>query len=140
MKTFLKVLGTTALLASLVPFSHKKDEENDQDTYRALLWKIVNRPDPEKENGRKLEISIGFNNPFSKGEDDEAHLFADDLTVSYHTVPAAQEKCGGETADAPVDAAEAPAEAAVETPEEAPAEAPTETADETPAKSSEENT
>jgi len=138
MKTFLKVLGTTALLASLVPFSHKKDEENDQDTYQALLWKVVNRPDPEKENGRKLDISIGFNNPFSKGEDDEAHLFADDLTVSYHTVPAAQEKCSAE-AEAPVDAAEAPAEAAAEALEEAPTEAPAETAGETPAKSPEEN-
>lgn len=127
MKTFLKVLGTTALLASLVPFSHKKDEENDQDTYQALLWTAVNRPDPEKENARKLDISIGFNNPFAKAEDEEAHLFADDLTVSYHTAPAAP----AQEEDCQAPAAEESA------PEEAPAEdAPAEEAavsEETPA-------
>lgn len=98
MKTFLKVLGTTALLASLVPFSHKKDEETDQETYQALLWTAVNRPDPEAEAKRKLDIRFGFNNPFSKGEADEAHLFADDLSINYHTVPAAaqEEACAEE--------------------------------------------
>ncbi len=89
MKTFLKVLGTAAVLATIIPFSHKKDEESGQETYEALLWKAVSRPDPEAENKRKLEtFSIGFRCPFGK-DSEEAHLFADELTVNYHTAPAA---------------------------------------------------
>lgn len=112
MKTFLKVLGTTALLASLVPFSHSKDEETDQETYQALLWKAVNRPDPEDAGKRKLDISFGFNNPLAK--DEEAHLFADELTVNYHTAPAAGEAPAAEEAPAQE---EAPTEPAAEEPE-----------------------
>ena len=117
MKTFLKVLGTTALLASLVPFSHKKDEEAGQDTYQALLWSLVSRPDPEAENKRKLEITLGFNCPFSKkNEDEEAHLFADELTVNYHPVPTQETSAPEEAAPE-----EAPAVEEESVPEEAPA-------------------
>lgn len=75
MKNAWKVLAFTAAAATLIPFVHKKDEEADQETFQALLWKVVNRPDPEAENKRKLEITIGFNNPF---ENPEKALFDED--------------------------------------------------------------
>lgn len=112
MKTFLKVLGTAAVLATIIPFSHKKDEESGQETYEALLWKAVSRPDPEAENKRKLEtFSIGFRCPFGK-DSEEAHLFADELTVNYHTAPAAGGAAAEEPATKEADAWEAAAEAA----------------------------
>lgn len=76
MKNVWKILAFSAAAASLIPFVHKKDEATDQETFQALLWKVVNRPDPDAENKRKLEITIGFNNPFSN--DPEGPTFAGD--------------------------------------------------------------
>ncbi len=80
MKTFLKVLGTTALLASVVPFSYDKDELTGQKTVQALLWKLTSKPGSGGEgSGREVEIELGFNNPFAGSGEDEALLFEDGL-------------------------------------------------------------
>lgn len=76
MKKAWKILAFTAAAASLIPFVHKKDEAADQETFQALLWKVVNRPDPDAEDKRKIEVTLGFNNPFS--DPSAEPLFADD--------------------------------------------------------------
>ncbi len=80
MKKFWKVLGTTALLASVIPFKVKK--EGNKKTITALLWSATDRPDCETGEKHKININIKFNNPFEKIE--ETHLFTDDLTVDYN--------------------------------------------------------
>ena len=82
MKTFLKVFGTAALLAAVVPFSYKKDEETDQETLQALLWKLTRKSDPTDAGKQSVVMEFGFNNPFPKAED-EPHLFTDSLHVDY---------------------------------------------------------
>lgn len=73
MKKGLKIAGTIAgiaALASLLPYSCKKDEETDELTVKALLWKYSNQPDHEIESNRKVSIDIGFHNPFASENDD----------------------------------------------------------------------
>ena len=79
---------------------------------RALLWKATYGGDPEN---RGLSLNFGF---FPPNEEEEAHLFADELVVHYHSdrpqstgeeTPCAQESpC--EAGDAPCQAEEAPQE------------------------------
>lgn len=79
MKKGLKIAGTIAgiaALAALLPYSCKKDEEKDELTVKALLWKYSNQPDPELEGNRRISVDIGFQNPFAAENDD---LLMDDL-------------------------------------------------------------
>jgi len=79
MKKFWKVLGTTALLASVIPYEVKK--EGNKKTLTALLWSATDRRDENSGEKHKINISFKFNNPFKRTE--ESHLFADELTVDY---------------------------------------------------------
>jgi len=80
MKKILKVLATTAALASVIPFHAEGDERKG--TVKALLWKVKWDIDPDYQSQSDINVTIGFNNPFKK-EDKEAHLFADELVVDY---------------------------------------------------------
>jgi len=78
MKKGLKIAGAIAGLAavaSLLPYSVSKDQENDKTTARALLWKYTNQPDPKEPGSRKVVIDIGFQNPLSEDND---HLLMDE--------------------------------------------------------------
>ena len=66
-KIFSAVAGLAAL-AALVPYSVKKDEEKDETTAYALLWKYTNKPNPE--GNRTISIDIGFHNPAEEEIDD----------------------------------------------------------------------
>ena len=79
MKKGLKIAGAIAgfaALAAILPYSCKKDEENDKLTVQALLWKYTNQPDHETPGNRKVSIDIGFHNPFK--EDNDHHLMDDE--------------------------------------------------------------
>ncbi len=71
MKKGWKIVGAVAALAALLPYSVKKDEENDRLTVRALLWKYTNLPDHEDPDRRNISINIGFQNPMSEEEGDQ---------------------------------------------------------------------
>ena len=90
MKKLLALLGGTALAAAVIPYAYKKNEETDEKTIQALLWKATINADPE-EGQQKVALSVGFNNPFQSAE---ADLYADDLTVNYHTAPVCGCECG----------------------------------------------
>lgn len=73
MKKAFKIAGAIAgiaALASLVPYSIHKDEEEDTTTIRALLWKYTNQPDSQNPGSRKVSIDIGFHNPMSADNED----------------------------------------------------------------------
>lgn len=81
MKKGLKIFGAVAgvaALAALLPYSVKKDEELDETTASALLWKYTNRPDREVPGERKVTVDIGFTHPFKTVG---ADVFADDEEV-----------------------------------------------------------
>ncbi len=72
MKKGWKIVGAVAALAALLPYSVKKDEENDKVTVRALLWKYTNQPDHETPDKRNISIDICFQNPMSEDEEDQS--------------------------------------------------------------------
>ena len=90
MKKLLALLGGTALAAAVIPYAYKKNEETDEKTIQALLWKATINDNPE-EGQQKVALSVGFNNPFQSNEEE---LFTDDLTINYHTAPACNCQCG----------------------------------------------
>ena len=73
MKKGLKIAGTVAgiaALASLLPYAIKRDQENDETTVQALLWKYTNKPDHETPGKRTHILTPGFHNPFQADNDD----------------------------------------------------------------------
>ncbi len=123
MKMFWKVLGAAALAVGLTPYRVNTNEETGEKTYRALLWQATKTPQEGEKDA--LSINIGLNLP--QEEDDEAHLFSDELCVEYNGTPMTADPAP----EAPVEAEEpaepeaeeAPAEPAEpETPAEVPAE------------------
>jgi len=92
MKTFWKVLGAAAVVASLTPYHYNKNEETGEQSLQALLWKLSSKPDPEQENKSAVELSFGLNLP-TPCRNAVEDIFSDDLTVTYHTVPANQCTC-----------------------------------------------
>ena len=76
MKNIWKVLGITALAASLIPYRVNKDDETESTTMDALLWQATRRPGEGEDKGL-LDISIGFKSPLQTKREESA-LFADD--------------------------------------------------------------
>ena len=76
MKNIWKVLGITALAASLIPYRVNKDDETESTTMDALLWQATRRPGEGEDKGT-LDISIGFKSPLQTKREESA-LFADD--------------------------------------------------------------
>lgn len=76
MKKLWKVLGITALAASLIPYRVNKDDEAESTTVDALLWQATRRPG-EGEDKDQLDINIGFKSPL-QAKREESALFADD--------------------------------------------------------------
>ena len=120
MKMFWKVLGAAALAVGLTPYRVNTNEETGEKTYRALLWQATKTPQEGEKDA--LSINIGLNLP---QEDDEAHLFSDELCVEYNGTPVTADSAP----EAPVEAEESAEPAAEEAPAEPaePEEAPTET-------------
>jgi len=118
MKKFFKFLGTAAAVAALVPYQINND--GGRLNAKGLFWTATGskRSTPDGPE-RKLDITIEFNNPFARNQ--EAHLFADDLTVDY-AAPGGEpstECATGSTEAAPPQAPDAPeAPAAPEAPRE----------------------
>lgn len=108
----LKVFGAAALLGSLVPYRVTTDEDTGEKKYRALLWEAIRAPQDDGAE-KNLSVHVGFFNPLS---DDEAHMYADDLTVEYipdeEDVPA--DEPADETEMEPEETAEEIVEEAVE--------------------------
>ena len=133
MKTFLKVLGTTALLAALVPVKFQKDEETGEMSCQSLLWKLKVAPakgDENTEIGLNLMegvLTAPLMDAIAAKAEDEPHIFTDELTVDY---------------DAPAGDAFPHDEVVVEAPQapEAPAAPETPTDPEAPAAPQEEDT
>jgi len=82
MKKILKFLGGAALAATVIPYAYKKNQETDEKTIQALLWKASIQPDSEVEGKKKFSLTVGFNSPFvGEGDGDtviypeEAELF-----------------------------------------------------------------
>lgn len=76
MKKFWKVLGITALAASLIPYRVNKDEETETTTMDALLWQATRRPGEGEDKGQ-VDINLGFKSPLQTKREESA-LFADD--------------------------------------------------------------
>ena len=76
MKNIWKVLGITALAASLIPYRVNTDDETESTTMDALLWQATRRPGEGEDKG-SLDISIGFKSPLQTKREESA-LFADD--------------------------------------------------------------
>ena len=121
MKHVWKALGVAALLAGLSPYRVTTDTATGDKKIRALLWKVTYGGQEKK----GLTLSFGF---FPPNEEEEPHLYADELVVHYHNgqpcgadeaAGEAEEPCCGseESADAPEEAP-AEAEAAPEAPEQ----------------------
>ena len=112
MKNFWKALGVTALVVGLCPYRVTLDKSTGDKKIRALFWKATYS---SRSGGRGLSLDFGF---FPPNEEEEAHLYADELVVHYHSdrpqntgeeTPCAQESpC--EAGDAPCQAEEAPQE------------------------------
>ncbi len=89
MKTFLKLLGTTALLAAVVPIRVQKDEETGKTSYQSLLWKLNVTPageDGKTEVGLDLAngvLTAPLMNALAAKAEEEPHLFTDSLHVDY---------------------------------------------------------
>lgn len=82
MKKFLKILGAAALVAGFAPFRFAEDEETGTQKLEALLWSVSRTP--AKDGSGKSELSFGLGLLSSlKKEEEEAHLFSDELTVDY---------------------------------------------------------
>lgn len=78
MKNFWKTLGVTALVVGLCPYRVTLDKATGDKKIRALLWKATYS---SRSSGRGLSLDFGF---FPPNEEEEAHLFADELVVHYH--------------------------------------------------------
>ena len=76
MKNIWKVLGITALAASLIPYRVNQDVDTESTTMDALLWQATRRPGEGEDKG-SLDISIGFKSPLQTKREESA-LFADD--------------------------------------------------------------
>lgn len=99
MKPFWKVLGVTALAASLIPYHVDSDETAGTKTVQALLWQLRTKPSEVYEDEMSKELTIGLCLP------------------DFKKLAARCKRCCAE---------EAPGEAVSEAPVEAPAaEAPT---------------
>lgn len=116
MKNIWKILGAAAAVAALTPHSWDQDPKTGKAKYTALLWSATVEPKAEGE-GKTVSLSLGLNIPTVK-MNEEAHLFADDLLVNYHTAAVASE---GEAAESPAEPEEASAPAEEAPAEEAPA-------------------
>lgn len=107
-KTVLKVLGAAAVVAGLTPYKVKKDEKTGEIKAKALLWNGSYTPATE-ENEKNISVNVALNIP-GKDADDEAHIYTDDVTVSYsgEEAPAAEEAAPAEeAAEAAANAVEA---------------------------------
>ncbi len=96
MKNFWKVLGIAALAVGLTPYKVEKDEETGENRYQALLWQATRVKKEIGEDKGEINITLGFNSPFQQEE--EAHLFSDELSVEYTVLNT--EAAGSEAAEA----------------------------------------
>ena len=78
MKNVIKALGAAVLIAGLSPYRVTTNTATGDKKIRALLWKATYSKDPEKKG---LSLDFGF---FPPNEEEETHLFADELVVHYH--------------------------------------------------------
>ena len=78
MKTVWKVLGAAALAAALTPYRVTADQDTGDIKLRALLWKATYGRRPGNQG---LNLDFGF---FAPNEEEEPHLYADELVVHYH--------------------------------------------------------
>lgn len=79
MKKFIKFLGITAALAAVTPYRFDKDEETQELTMQALLWKAAARPNDEGKHD--VAVAIGLRHPetadmFSDAEREEGEGYA----------------------------------------------------------------
>lgn len=125
MKKFLKVLGAAVLVAGFAPYRFEVDEETGTQKLEALLWSVSKTPAKEDGGKPELSFSLGLISPFKK-EEEEAHLFSDELTVDYgvredgEAVPPEEEAPAeeGEVSGEPESSEETEAAAEPEKPEE----------------------
>ena len=98
-----KVLGAAALAASVIPYRVRRDEETGETRYQALLWQATRTP----QEGDKdlLDINIGLQKP----QEDEPHLFSDELCVEYTGAPVTEEAPAAPAAPTDAEAPTAPA-------------------------------
>lgn len=113
MKSFWKVLSAAALVAGLAPYKVEKDEETGKTTYQSLLMRITTSRG-ENEEKKQIAVDLGEGTLFQKArekaaEREEAHLFTDDLAVTYQSAEA--EAADMEAAEAEIEAMAAEAEA-----------------------------
>ena len=80
MKNFWKTLGVTALVVGLCPYRVTLDKSTGDKKIRALLWKATYS---SRSGGRGLSLDFGF---FPPNEEEEAHLFADELAVDIQVI------------------------------------------------------
>ena len=80
MTRLLKMLGTAALIAGVVPYRYTKDEETGEQKIQALLWKAVRVPNGEEKD--RTTVNIGFISPFEK-EKGEPEIFTQGVVVEY---------------------------------------------------------
>lgn len=112
MKNFWKVLGIAALAVGLTPYKVEKDEETGENRYQALLWQATRVKKEMGEDKGEINITLGFNSPFQQEE--EAHLFSDELSVAYGVCAEGAEKAAEtvqEAKEAVCDAVETACEA-----------------------------
>ena len=112
MKMFWKLLGAAALAVGLTPYRVEENEETGEKKYQALLWQATRTPGGDGENG-SLNVNIGFR--MSNSQEEEHHLFSDELCVEYTGAPVAEEA-------EPAEAAKAEEPAEPEVPAETPSE------------------
>ena len=133
LKTILSAVGAAVAVAGLTPYKVSKDQETGEVKATALLWNGSYVPATE-DAARNVTVNVGLNIPGkAKGEDDEAHLYTDDVTISYADTPAAEAAEAAASETAPAEEA-APAEESAE--EAAPAEEEAAPAEEAPAEES----
>ena len=107
MKKFLKVLGAAVLVAGFAPYRFEVDDETGTQKLQALLWSVAKTPAKDDDGKPVLSFNFGLLSPFKK-EEEEAHLFSDELTVDYgvredgeavtadEEAPAGEEEASGE--------------------------------------------
>lgn len=79
MKKLYKFLGITAALAAITPYRLDKNEETQELTIQALLWKAAARPNDEGKHD--VAVAIGLRHPetadmFSDAEPEEGEGYA----------------------------------------------------------------
>ena len=95
----------------LTPYKVEKDEETGENRYQALLWQATRVKKEMGEDKGEINITLGFNSPFQQEE--EAHLFSDELSVEY-TVPNAEAAPASEDTGSEAAEAESPVEEKIE--------------------------